>query len=128
MLRSVASRVRGARETGVVFRDVSRTVQSEERSANINFIFERLVSTGVMPVLNRQELTGDYSYIGEFQDLQDRVLEGVTAFNALPAKLRDRFGNEPAKFMDFMMDAANIDEMRKLGLVDPKAEVVAPAV
>jgi phage internal scaffolding protein len=38
------------------------------------------------------------------------------SFLALPAKIRSRFGNDPALFVEFASDEANKDEMKALGL------------
>ena len=52
------------------------------------------------------------------------------AFEAMPATVRDRFNNDPARFMDFVNDADNYDEALKMGIVNPRpkpVETPAPA-
>ena len=38
------------------------------------------------------------------------------AFNAMPAEVRDRFQNEPGRFLEFANDASNYDEALKIFL------------
>ena len=40
----------------------------------------------------------------------------------MPADVRARFNNDPALFVDFCSDEANLDEMRKLGLAVPASQ------
>jgi phage internal scaffolding protein len=47
------------------------------------------------------------------------------SFLALPAKVRARFDNDPALFVDFASDEANRDELKALGLLREEAVVAA---
>jgi phage internal scaffolding protein len=42
---------------------------------------------------------------------------------ALPAQIRSRFDNDPAKLIDFLENEQNHDEAIKLGLVNPPGEM-----
>ena len=37
-------------------------------------------------------------------------------FLDLPAKVRDRFKNDPGQFLEFATDPSNVDELVKMGL------------
>lgn len=104
----------------------SQTKQHFAEECDINNIMERYEKTGVLPEATRQLLYGDFSDVGSFQEAQDIVLLGRAQFDALPARVRDRFGNDPAKFLAFCEDESNRDEMITLGLID-KPEAPAPA-
>lgn len=63
----------------------------------------------------------------EFQDSLHLIKQAEMAFMALPAKVRERFHNEPAEFLAFMGDEKNGDEMIKLGLRQPAPTPMEPA-
>ena len=47
------------------------------------------------------------------------------AFNAMPAEVRDRFQNDPGRFLEFANDASNYDEALKMGLAIKRPEKAA---
>jgi len=47
------------------------------------------------------------------------VIVAQSAFDALPARIRERFRNDPAQFLHFMSEDSNLPEMIKLGLATP---------
>lgn len=59
---------------------------------------------------------GDFSECQDFASMMERVREARERFAALPATLRDRFGNDPAALVKFVSDSANDEEAIKLGL------------
>lgn len=60
---------------------------------------------------------GDFSEIPDYQTAQNAIIKATKSFDALPAMVRTRFGNDAATFMDFCGDANNVPEMRKMGLM-----------
>lgn len=94
------------------------TKQAFKGEADINTIMARYQSTGEMPALN--EVAPQYLDASEgfdFQSMQDKVLEARALFQQLPSRLRNRFGNEPQLFLEYVRDPGNLAEMRELGLV-----------
>lgn len=63
---------------------------------------------------------GDFAEAPDFLDAQLLVKAAEEQFLALPVKLRDRFQHNPARFLDFVHDKANLHEAKALGLL--KAE------
>ena len=47
------------------------------------------------------------------------------AFNAMPAEVRDRFGNDPGRFLEFANDVSNYEEALKMGLAIKRPEKAA---
>ena len=105
------------------------TKQSFKDECDINNIVNRFTRTGVLPTLPPTGVYGDFSEIGSYQDALIKVQQIDDMFDALPAKLRARFENNPALFLDFVDNPDNHDEMVQLGLIDDvKVEsVVAPS-
>lgn len=98
----------------------SLTMQADADELDINNIMARYIKTGVAPASRYAPFYGDASALPSFQEAQQILIDANMAFESLPAKVRDRFHNDPARFLEFMGDEANEDEARSLGLLDPK--------
>lgn len=107
----------------------SMTKQEFKREADINNILKQYSATGMLSHVSARAATGAYIDLPDsvdFQESLNTVKAAETAFASLPSKIRDRFHNDPAEFLAFCSDAANLDELRKLGLAKPE-EPVPPA-
>lgn len=100
-----------------VFERPSRTKQSFRDECDINNILKRFNVTGELPVGSVQPQYGDFSGITDYQSALNAVMEAQDSFLALPAKVRSKFDNDPALFIDWASDEANKDEMKALGLL-----------
>ena len=69
---------------------------------------------------------GDFTDTGDFRDAMDRVRAAENAFASLPAKLRDRFNNNPQRLHAFINDPENDEEAVKLGLLKKMPERKVP--
>jgi len=107
------------------FSKPSLTKQSFRDECDINTILKRFNVTGQLPVGSVQPQYGDFSGVTDYQSALNAVMAAQDSFLALPAKLRARFDNDPALFVEFASDEANKDEMKALGLL---REETAPAV
>lgn len=112
----------------VVFDPKSEAGRSKVKAAfagecDINVIMRRAIKSGVMPVdvLDREPVFGDFSDIGDFHAVQNRLIACQESFLTLPADVRERFDNDPAKLLAFVSDVANKDEAVKLGLIEAPA-------
>jgi len=119
--------------TGLQCLSPSLAKQSEKDSCDINVILRRYEKTGILPDLIKQDPQyGDFADVPDFQAAHAIVSMAMAQFEALDAPLRKRFDNDPAQFLAFATDKANLEEMRKLGLAkpapDPAPVVVAPPV
>jgi len=101
----------------LVFTSPSRTKQSFRDECDINNILRKFNVTGELPVGSVQPQYGDFSGITDYQSALNAVMAAQDSFLALPAKIRSRFDNDPALFVDFASDEANKDEMKALGLL-----------
>lgn len=94
------------------------TKQSFKDECDINTLMARYQSTGEIPVIN--QLAPQYLDVTQgfdFVEMQHQVLEAQYLFNQLPSTLRSRFANNPAEFIAYCQDEANLPEMKKLGLL-----------
>jgi len=110
------------RKVQVFCQGPSRTKQEFAEDSNINNIIAKAVRTGVSQELFRPPVFEGEVAVGEFgassyQDALNKIAHANQAFARLPSKTRERFGNEPAKFLEFMENPEeNHLEMEKLGL------------
>lgn len=114
--------------TGEVTYPPSKTKQSMLAECDVNRIIKQFSTTGQINHISAKAAMGAYMDLpGEldFQFALNTVIEGERAFATLPAKVRDRFANSPAAFLEFLGDPKNKDEAIALGLIKrppPKQE------
>lgn len=104
------------------------TLQQYKDETDINEILRRFGITGEMSVAERDAYYGDFTVMHDYHTTLETLREAQAKFDALPAKLRERFSNDPGALIDFIRDPANVDEARKLGLLPakPQSEVEPP--
>lgn len=100
------------------FVEPSMTKKEYQLDTNINVIIERYTKTGRLetPFDHAKGIYGDFSNADDFQTAQNKLARAWSNFNQLPVRIRERFGNDPAKLLDFVSKEANRDEAIKLGL------------
>lgn len=104
----------------------SLTKQSMKAECDINGIMKRFERTGLIShVVAREAYFANVSEVPDFAQAVAVVRDAENMFMSLPAKLRARFDNDAAKYVQFCGDPANYQEMMDLGLRD-KPKVVEP--
>lgn len=99
------------------FSGESRTKQSMAAATDINRMVERYQRSGVIPPVSIETpLYGDFSDVPTYLDALNAVREAEANFMRLPAKIRARVENDPVRFMEFVTDPENADELVELGL------------
>lgn len=106
---------------GIVNKSASMTQAQFQDECDINKIMDRYMRTGCLsdPLSQMRPGTyGDFSNLGDYMENMNKVIEAREMFDALPAKVRERFGNNPGAMIDFVMDPNNQEEAVKLGLLE----------
>lgn len=104
------------------------TKQFGRDETDINKIIARFEKTGQLAAMNQgQPFYGDVSEFTGLHDAIIKVQEANDLFMAYPASVRERFDNDPVKFVEFFEDPANLDEAVKLGLALPRPVEAAEA-
>jgi len=99
----------------------SKVQQQFADQCNINNVVKRFKKTGVLqstiPSVHKTNgpVFGAYPHT-DYQDMYLHVQQVREQFQALPAKIRLRFDNNPANLVRFVDDPANLREALKLGL------------
>ncbi len=99
-------------------KSISRTQQGFADECNINCIMEKINRHMVNHNVNtRKPVYGDFSNVPDYAESMNKNIAVKNSFNALPAKVRARFENDPEKLLVFMDNPENIEEGRKLGII-----------
>lgn len=112
-------------ETGLSCDDESLAIQSAAEEANINTIVRRFGLTGQLPDQVAMPRSGDFTNVPDFHTAMNLIRTTQEEFLKVPAEIRARFQNDPQQFMNFIEDANNREEARKMGLL--KAVIEVPA-
>jgi len=105
--------------TGEVYRPPVMVKQSFVAECDINNILKQFKLTGQIQHMSAKAALGSYEDLPEpldFQEALNTVKDAEQSFATLPSQIRDRFGNDPGNFLDFMSNPNNQDEIIKLGL------------
>lgn len=108
---------RRPRTAGITFHEATLTKQSFKDECDINNILKRFERTGQLPELIKQNPQyGEFADAPAYQDALNLVLHAQEQFDALSSKVRERFNNDPTKFLEFASNPQNGEEMVRLGL------------
>lgn len=109
-------------------KEPSLTKQYFKEECDINNILKKFNATGQLPDMIKQNpVYGDFSDVASFQEALSIVNHAYEQFEALPSTLRDRFANDPEKFLAFCEDGNNLEELVKLGLAKKVEKEGAPS-
>ena len=92
---------------------------------DINNIMRKFEKSGIVDHLSKYD--GRYGqFIGapEYHEAMNQVAEAAEMFMEIPAKIRKRFNNDPAEFLEFVQNEDNRDELVSMGLA--RAPTPAP--
>lgn len=129
-LRSLYNYDRDAVSEQVAIRCTSedRTQQQHKEECDINTLVRRFgLGIVTVPGLSIPKY-GDFSHISNYHEALNQIAAAREAFEALPADMRDRFTNDPGRFVDFASDPANVPELVKLGFIEPMPPEPSPTV
>ncbi len=112
-------------ESGLACEEPSLAQQHFKEECDINTILQKFSITGILPEAPLSPRYGDFSGISDYHTALNRVIAAQDEFEALPAQIRARFDNDPAKLIEFLEDETNRPEAEQLGLVE---KVVAEVV
>ena len=98
-----------------------KTKQDFKDDVVMSSIMKKYRETGIIAHQSLvQGRYGDYVDAPEYDEAMNKIVAANDMFESLPADIRDRFNNSPEKFLEFVHDPDNEDEMRKLGLLNKK--------
>ncbi len=101
---------------------VGRTKLSMQKECDINQIMAKYQKTGLIDHFAKHG--GDYGFASavSLHEAMNIVTKAEQMFDDLPSKARSRFEGDPARFLEFVQNPANQQEMFELGLSDKAPE------
>lgn len=70
----------------------------------------------------RKPVFGDFTNIGDYQDMRNKVNDARDKFDALPSQVRSYFGYDPASLLDAVNDPSRKEELVRLGIFVPQKD------
>ena len=104
-------------ESGVACEEPSLAQQHFKDECDINNILRQFNITGQLPQNPLEPRYGDFTGVVDYHSALNSVIAAQSEFDGLPAQIRARFENDPAKLIDFLENTENLDEAISLGLV-----------
>jgi len=99
------------------YSDELMTEQHHKETCDIHTIMRKYEKTGIL------EHTAKYgpqyaNYVGapDFKQAMDYIANAHSLFNQVPAKIRDQFDNDAGKYLEFMTDEGNFEQIKQMGL------------
>jgi len=108
-------------ETGLTCPEPTLAQQNFKDECDINHIVRQFGLTGELPGQTISPQYGDFTGVLDYHSAVNAVLAAQDEFMELPAQMRARFDNDPAKLIDFLDKEENRQEAIKLGLVAEKS-------
>ncbi len=88
------------------------TKQCHKDECDISKIMDRFEKTATISHVAKYEgVYADFSDF-DFHEQTNRLTKGIEIFDALPAELRQEFGQSPAKFFRYVNDPQNSSELK----------------
>lgn len=110
---------------------VSLTQQSSKDECDIHIIMRKAEKHGIVTHLNKYAGTySDMVSAPNYHEAMVLLANANSMFESVPSSIRAKFGNDPARFLDFMQNENNRDKILKMGLDVshlPKPSPAAPA-
>lgn len=112
---------------GFTCKTPSRTLQSETYATTIDYYLKKYAASGVLgdPSKINRAMYGDFTGLGDFQAMQEKINNVKNYFNTLPSDIRDKFGNNVNEFVSFVNNPANESQCYQLGIFVKSPELVA---
>lgn len=96
--------------------------QHFKEECDINNILKKFTLTGLLPNVG----PGVYADITEDVDYRtalETIMNADEMFSQLPSTIRKEFDNDPAKYLDFVHNPANLERGIELGIFQAKATI-----
>jgi len=96
--------------------EIVRVEQSHKDEVNINNIVKRHGMDLIAKTAALQQFTYDDNPNNDFQETMNAILKAEKSFSSVPSEIRKQFDNNPAKFMDFIHNSDNQQQLIDWGL------------
>lgn len=107
----------------------SMTKQEFKAECDINNVIKQFKPHHMHQMMAANLASGMYADLPDSVDYQEAlhlVEEARRQFLSVPAKVRERFGQDPAQFLAFTQNPDNLEELREMGLAQKPAPAPQP--
>jgi len=95
----------------------SMTQQQFKEECDVNNILAKYRKTQMLTHINKHEgKFGDFSNVDDYHTSLEKLNMAQSNFELLPSELREKFGNDPGKLIEYLQDSKNDEEAIKYGL------------
>lgn len=116
-------RENGSLRVRTINTEPSRTQEHFKDECDVNNIMKKYRNSGQVTHLARTSgVYADLTSIKDYHSAMNQVVQAQEAFATLPASVRERFANDPARLLDFIKDEKNYDEGVKYGLFEKRPD------
>lgn len=119
---NITDPIKHSNESGLACKDKTLAQQQFKDECDINVLFGRYLETGEMPQVLNGLTYGNFEGVFDFQTAMNAVRTAEGLFSQLPARIKNRFDNDPQKLLEFLADPDNREEAQFLKLIEPKQE------
>lgn len=102
--------------------DEQITEQHHKDEVNINNIIKRHGLDMIAKTASVIQMQFDENPNNDFTEVMTMMVKAKDSFESLPSKIRKEFDNDPAKFVDFVRNPDNAEQMYDLGLAERPQE------
>ena len=120
MKKEIIKRDNGSKRVLLHTNGTSKVQQHLKEECDLDKMLEKYKRTGQIKV-RQNPMFEDFSNLSSFHEAQNALIAAKNAFLEVPAKVRQRFDNDPQKMIDFLADQKNLAEAIDLGLIEEKA-------
>lgn len=123
----IEKRANGTLRVATINNEPSMTQQQFAKECDVNEIMRKYETTGQLTHIARNPgVYADFTNIEDYHSSLNKIIAAEDSFKSLSAEIRDRFQNDPAQLLGFLMDPKNHDEGVKLGLIEQKTNPQNP--
>lgn len=113
-------------ETGLSCPEPTLTKQEFAEQCDPNFVIQQHLRGIDIPASALQPFYGDFTGVPDYHTALNIVTEAKASFDALDARIRSRFDNDPGKFLAFVNDPANEQSLIEMGFALPRESEPSP--
>lgn len=107
----------------------SLTQQHFKEETEINNILRSHDRNGIISHIHKgNAIYGDFSEVTDLSDALHMINEAKAEFMNVPSEIREKFKNDAGEFFKFASNPDNLDEMREMGLANPKQMDAMPSI
>lgn len=103
-----------------------KTQQHFKKQCDINNIVSAHLKKGLSPHLNPNVENYGFASAIDLQDAMNVVTYANQGFAQLPSDVRNKFDNDPRKFVEFIDTEGHQEQLKEWGLLRPSIEAADP--